>query len=181
MKEFQNFAQSINNVKNISKTLSERQQMRACSSFYRGMFRTERVILPVKVTLKKDLVESTPMLKDLRRFMADDDLLVNEVSVDGQNYCTGDLLVVKAHDCDSLEMGLVQAILVRGSRVYFICKMYTCKRTWLQYFENEDVEDQHCPCRVEHSELADYKPLIMRGTTKKFIFVVHHRISHTVL
>lgn len=162
-------------MKNISKTLAERQQMRASSVFYSGMFSSDAVILPHDVTYKKNVESDTPFGGELKQFMSDDDLLTKEVTVDGQKYVNGDLVVIKVEDCDKLRVGLVQSILVRRGKVFLVCRVYSCSRNWLQFFESNDCDD--ISLFVESRSLADYKPLIKRGTTIKFQFVLHHRVS----
>lgn len=149
--------------------------MRAASVFYRGMFCNDSVILPVEVTYKKDLTTESTFHEELKRNMRDEDMLVDEITVDSQKYKNGDLVVVKIIDCDLLKVGLIQSILVKRRKVYFVCKVYTCLRDWLQFFESRACEENYS--FVESTTLADYKPLIKRGTTRKFQFTLHHRVS----
>ena len=172
---FQNFAESSKNVKNISWTLSERQQMRAASIFYRGMFCNDPLILPEKVTCKSEVIEDTPFHLELKQIMQEDDLLSATITFKGQKYSNGDLVVLSVEDCDRFEIGLVKTIMVKGKKAFLVCDVYDCQRTWLQYFESEEKKQGHV--YVEPSKLADYKPLVKRGTSDKFIFTLHHRIS----
>ena len=148
--------------------------MRAASVFYRGMFNNEAVILPPKVIYKEDLTDSS-FHEELKKFMSDTDILTDEVTADSQLYKNGDLVIVKVKDCDQLKVGLVHSILVKNVKVYFVCKVYTCTRNWLQFFESSSNEDNYS--FVQSGDLVDYKPLIKRGTTRKFQFVLHHRVS----
>ena len=165
-------------MKNITKTLSERQQMRAASCFYQGMFSTEKYTLPQQVTFKKDLTSGTTFHHELSSFMTAEDMLSSEIIFQGQQYRNGDLVILKMEDCDEAKVGLVQTILInKKGNVYFVCKVYHCVRNWLQYFESVSSET-HCSF-VEVKNIADYKPLIRRGTSVKFVFVMHHRVSFT--
>ena len=74
-----------------------------------------------------------------------------------------------------MDAGLIESILVKNNQVYFICKVYICTRNWLQYFESQSCNDQYK--YVHYKKIADYKTLVKRGTTLKFEFVLHHRIS----
>jgi hypothetical protein len=149
--------------------------MRASTFFYRGMFNSEPVILPKEITCKKDLAADTPFHEKLKTFMKDGDMLSEEIIVEGQQYKTNDLVVLKVEDCDVLKVGLIQAILIKNGKVFFVCRVYTCMRSWLQFFESKNC-DEFCSF-VESGRIADYKPLIKRGTTVKFQFVLHHRVS----
>ena len=172
----QNIADTCKNVKNITKTLSERQQFRAASVFYAGMYDYEDFTLPQQeVVYKKSVVSDTPLHRELKNIMGDTDMLVAEVNVPGQGYKTGDLVALKMTDCDTMDAGLIESILVKNNQVYFICKVYICTRNWLQYFESQSCNDQYK--YVHYKKIADYKPLVKRGTTLKFEFVLHHRIS----
>lgn len=150
--------------------------MRAASVYYSGMFNSDAVILPHDVIYKKNIESDTPFEGELKQFMSDDDLLTKEVTVDGQKYINGDLVVVKVEDCDRLKVGLVQSILVKKKKVFLVCKVYSCARNWLQFFESIGDGDD-VSLFVDSRSLADYKPLIKRGTTTKFQFVLHHRVS----
>ena len=103
--------------------------------------------------------------------MKDGDMLSEEIIVEGQQYKTNDLVVLKVEDCDVLKVGLIQAILIKNGKVFFVCRVYTCMRSWLQFFESKNC-DEFCSF-VESGRIADYKPLIERGTTVKFQFVLH--------
>ena len=165
-------------MKNITKTLSERQQMRAASVCYRGMFDSDNFRLPQQeVTYKRNVIGDgdSPFNQELFNIMGEDDMLVTEVDVKGQLYKINDLIVTVMVDCDTLEAGLIKAILVKDNQLYFICKVYNCTRNWLQFFESQSCNES---CKYVHfKKLADFKPLIKRGTTEKFVFVMHHRIS----
>ena len=108
--------------------------------------------------------------------MDEDDIVCAEVDLKCQKYRSGDILVLDAFDRDSLKVGVIQTILVRGSDVYFVVIRYSAKRHKLGYFVTEDVDDQDsCVCKA--SRIADYKPLIMHGTLTKFKFALHHYVS----
>jgi hypothetical protein len=170
-----NFAASAKNVKNITKTLSERQQMRAASIFYNGMFSCDDFILPQQVLMKKNMSSDTNFLKELKNFMSEEDLIVSEITVMSQKYKNADLIVLDMTDPDRMKVGLIQSILVKKKKVYFVCKIYSCIRNWLQYFESINCEDV-CSF-IESKDICDFKPLIKRGTVEKFNFVLHHRVS----
>ena len=170
-----NFAETSKNVKNITKTLSERQQMRAASVFYSGMFNSRAMSLPQEVTYKKNLPSDTPFNQRLRSFMQDEDMLCSEIIAYGQVYKNGELVVLQVEDCDKVKIGLIQSILIKNDKVYFVCRVYTCIRHWLQFFESKHCEE-FCSF-VDCRKIADFKPLIKRGTVLKFNFVYHHRVS----
>ena len=149
--------------------------MRAASVYYSGMFNSEAVILPEEVTYKKNVPSDTPFLQELNSFMLEEDMLTSEIVADGQKYKNGDLIVLDVEDCDTLKVGLLQSILVRRDKAYFVCKVYTCTRNWLQFFESKTCEEV-CSF-VDSRKIADFKPLIKRGSSLKFNFVLHHRIS----
>ena len=78
-------------------------------------------------------------------------------------------------DSDTAKIGIVQSILIKRGKVYFVCKVYHCIRHWLQYFES--VSSEEFSTFVESKTIADFKPLIKRGTSQKFVFFMHHRVS----
>ena len=150
--------------------------MRAVSVFYQGMFNFTSYHLPELVQSKKDLKEETEFEKKLKSSMGNDDLICNNIFVHNQTYKNGDIVVVKIEDSDNLTIGLIKSILIKENKVHFVCKCYKAVRNYLQFFESENPSDDLCQF-VESSKIADFKPLIMRGTALKFVFVLHHHIS----
>jgi hypothetical protein len=73
-------ALSSKNVVNITKTISERQQMRASSVFYNGMFSFVHYVLPDDVMLKSQVTNV-----ELKSFMGENDFLVREGISNGSN------------------------------------------------------------------------------------------------
>ena len=171
-----NTAQSAKNNINVTKTISERQQMRSVSIYYRGMFNFCLYELPELVQTKYEMTEDTTFIKDLKCAMSDNDLVCNNIFVNNAHYKNGDIVIVKIEDCDSLVVGLVKTILVKENKVYFVCQCYNAVRNFMQFFECEKPQDDVFEF-VETSKIVDFKPLIMRGTTKKFVFTLHHHIS----
>ena len=158
--------------------MAERQQMRAASIFYHGMFSRHEFFLPQNsnVYYKKDLPTGSFNQEELIHFMeSDNDIVCSEINVCGQRYENGDLVVTRVDDCDSLSVGLIQAILVKRDNVYFLCKVYHCIRHWLRFFESHHCDEGHH--FINSKKILDYKPLIKRGTIQKFVFFLHHRVS----
>ena len=168
-------AESAKNVINVSKTIAERQQLRAASVFYNGMFNVSRFSLPEAVTLKDDIKDDSTFHNELKAFMSNDSLISSEIFVNNQTYKNGDLLALDVEDDFNITVGLIKSILVKNNKVYFVLKKYECVRKFLRYFESLK-QYEHCIFK-ESSQLADFKPLIKRGTEGKFIFVLHHNIS----
>ena len=172
---FRNSAHSAKNVINITKTIAERQQMRAASVFYRGMFNYSRFSLPKLVFLKNEIKENSTFHSELKTFMGNDDVICSEILVNNQVYKNGDIVVLEVTDCDNVNVGLIQTILVKNEKVFFVNKKYKASKNLLQYFEAKPSE---APLVfTESGRLADFKPLIKRGTIEKFVFVLHHHVS----
>ena len=169
-------AESTKNVKNITKTISEREQMRASSVFYYGMYNSSKFTLPEAVTTKEQIKNDEGFLTELRRFMNKNDIVCNSVIYEDQTYKNNDIIITGIEDCDSLEVGVIKTILVKNDEVYFVVQLYRARRKWLQYFETDRfIEAQHK--YVHAGSLVDYKPLILRGTFDNFVFTLHHHIS----
>ena len=174
------FAESVKNVINITKTISERQQMRAVSVYYNGMFDLDQMKLPEMVMSKNQITDNQSFnVEMLKTFMADSDLICSTIFVNNMQYSNGDLIVLEVEDIDAIKVGLVQTIVVKKDKVYFVVQKFKAKRAFLQYFES--VEIDQISYFIESRNLADLKPLIKRGTSKKFLFVLHHHISFRYL
>ena len=170
-------AEATKNVINVSKTITERHQMRIASCYYNGMFNGTEFTLPSSIVKKEDIVDGNiPFMDLLKNFMAGKDVICNEVIFHNQVYKNGDIIVIDIKDSDSMKVGLIQTVILRGSSIYFMTKEYTARRHWLRYFECKSsiVSDISF---IKASQLADYKPLIMRGTPERFVFNLHHYVS----
>ena len=170
-------AESAKNVINITKTISERQQMRAVSVFYHGMFNSRLYELPNVVLHKKDIIDESDFNTNLKSFMSSNDLVCSSIIVRNQMYKTEDLVVLDIADCDNVSVGLIKTILIKDDKVYFVVKRYGATRNWLQYFESEKPDDNICEF-VESKNIKDSKPLIKRGTSNNFVFTFHHHVSY---
>ena len=149
--------------------------MRAASVFYHGMFNSAEFTLPENWITKNNIPLDDRVQELVTTFIEKNDLVCSEISFRGQDYSSGDLVVLKVEDCDELLVGLIQTIVVKGDVVYFGCKSYICRRQWLQYFESLRLDK--ALTFVKGSDLADYKPLVLRGSSARFVFVLHHRVS----
>ena len=63
--------------------------------------------------------------------------------INGQLYKSGDIVVVSVTDCDNISVGLVQSILVKAEKVYFVAQKYNAVRsfTFMRYFESRQLSD----------------------------------------
>lgn len=170
-------ALSAKNVINITKTISERQQLRCASVFYHGIFDFMPFTLPEKVSCKADITEQNAFNVTLKSFMGDKDLLCENVMINGQLYKSGDIVVVSVTDCDNISVGFIQSILVKAEKVYFVVQKYDAVRSFMRYFESSLTSDP-MSVFIESSKIADYKPLIKRGTSSRFVFFFHHHVSY---
>ena len=91
-------------------------------------------------------------------------------------YVNGDLLVIEVLDVDNIVVGIVQTILIKNDKVYFVVERRDASRNFLQYFETKQSDDP-VSAYVKSDDLADFKPLIKRGSLSRYEFVLHHRIS----
>ena len=169
-------AESAKNVINITKTVAERQQMRAVSVFYHGMFNFAPYTLPEVVLNKNEITEDSDFYNNLKGFMGENDWICNNIFVNNQQYVNGDIIIVGITDCDNISVGLIQTILIKDKKVYFVIKRYEAVRNWLLYFEAVKPANTISEF-VKSNNLIDYKPLIRRGTANAFNFVLHHHVS----
>ena len=170
-------ATAAKNVKNITKTLSERQQMRAASVYYHGMFDMSQYTLPEAVMSKTDLVDDTPFNCKLKEFMCDDDLICSSIFVNSQMYKNDDLVVLEVIDNDNICVGIIQTILLRRQKIYFVVQKHKAERNILRVFDVKQINDP-VNIFVSVDKLADFKPVVKRGTSKRFMFVLHHHVSY---
>ena len=110
-------AESAKNFKNISLTISVRQQMRMASVFYNGYLETAEVKYPENVKTIDDLEDDSVFNSSLRSFMGEKDFICNEVVIKSQEYQSGDVVVTKAIDRDNLLVSVIQTILVKNKYI----------------------------------------------------------------
>ena len=172
-----NIAESAKNFKNISFTVSHRQQLRMASVCYRGMFDTNDIQIPERATYRKDLQgehtdENWQLVKNC---MTLSDVVCEEVVVHQQKYKLDDLVVLEVLEYgEGLIVGVVKAIVVKKDHVLLLVKKYSAERKSLNYFQANHPDDV-CAL-VDTQKLADSKPLIKQGTDVEFNFVLHHQL-----
>ena len=166
------------NYINISKTVAVRQQFRQCSVYYRGMF-SSQTVLPLKVRTKFELVgENLPCLRDIIENMDGETIMCEEIEINGQKYKSEDVLILKVHNSDYLDVGLLVAILVKNGKVKFVLKRFRASRqNPYNIFQtiNQGHETEILTRNLD--EIVDYKPIKKTGVMNKFYFILHHHLS----
>jgi hypothetical protein len=101
------------------------------------------------------------------------DLLTDKAKVKGSTYRADNIIVTEVRSCDVLEVGVIKRIVLRGTEVIFIVSLHDAARDRYRFFKT-------VPCdriaAVSYAKLADYKPLVKRGRTTCFHFILHHHI-----
>ena len=140
------------------------------------MFESRKFKLPDHVSYKKDLHQKSQFWVKLKEFMDDGDIVCEEIFVNGMKYQKGDLVISRVLDGgEILKVGLIRMILVKGNDVFFFNTQYVAKRDKLSFYESSHIDTDYM--FIKPLELADPKPLILRGTAAKFVFVLHHFVS----
>ena len=166
--------ESAKNFKNVSLTVAERQQLRMASVYYRGMFEPHKYVIIGEATQSKNIIKTGPFWDKIREFIGQDDTVSDGILVFGQIFKKGDVVVLEVlSGGDALKVGLVKMFVIKGGKVYFAVREYVARKTELGYFVTMHVSAE----TKFAANLADNKPLILRGTPTKFQFVLHHNIS----
>ena len=171
-----NIANSAKNYKNISLTISTRQQKRLSSVFYNGLFPTSELVITVKCTSKSFLPSDTECEKQICSFVTENDILCTEVEFRNQLYKSGQLVVLKQIDIDEIIVGLILTIIVREGTPYVVTQEYIAKRQPLQYYKAEVQNSSFVVTKI--SDLVDFKPLVNHGTSTNLLFCLHHHLSY---
>ena len=165
------------NFINITHTVSNRQQLRMCSTYYNGMFEVTLFKLPTKVFTKEELSDSEED-RILKRFLVSStDFLCKEIKYKCRKYKEGDIVVINRDDLISMEVGLVKAILLKDDEVFFIIRMYKAELLGQLNFFICSPSKESGFNSVSVNELQDTYPLMKRGTESKFVIIPHHHIS----
>ena len=152
-----NTAESAKNFKNISFTVSNRQQMRLSSVYYHGMFSTSDLVISDRISFKNSLKGDSDFDKAILPFMSAKDFLCSEVEHRNQLYKSGQLVVLEMFSPDEVKVGLIMSILVRKQVAYFVTRQFVAKRQPLQYFQAHS--DDPTVALTEATKIVDFKPL----------------------
>ena len=107
-----NTAEASKNFKNISLTISTRQQMRLSSVYYHGMFSVSDLVISNKTTYKKTLAEdNTELGNAVLPYMNNMDFICSEIEFKSQTYKNGQIVVLEVYDPDEIKVGLLMTIL----------------------------------------------------------------------
>ena len=167
-------ADSSKNFKNISKTVSTRQQLRMASTYFHGMFNFEDYILPVDVKQKSEL-SNTGLEGNLRTFIGDKDLVSSEITWRERLYRKDMVVVIARQDLLEMKVGVIKAVVVRNDKVSLLVRRATVILTKSQVFETDVVEDTLVVINIE--DLQDTYPLFRRGNDEKYFVIPHHHVS----
>ena len=175
-------ASSAKNFRNISKTLSERQALRMASVYYRGMYSNEEHLIQGKCRRRSDISKmniSSLQMKLLDFLRNEDDVVCEEIVFGGQKYKRDDLVVISAMP-DLLTVGIIQEVVVKEGKVFFLVFEYEALRDQeRRYFVTCSKNDENLNI-IEGNSICDYKPLNYHGTLSFFKFNLHHTISTKV-
>ena len=170
-----NTANSAKNYRNISLTISTRQQMRLSSVYYHGMFPKTDIVITQKATFKSSISGKTDFEKSILPYMTETDFVCTEIEVRSQLYRSGQLVVLEQLNLDEIKVGLIISILVKEKSAYFVTKQFIAKRQPLQYFKATSEDPTMTINDV--TKIIDYKPLLNHGTSSQLFFCLHHHIS----
>jgi hypothetical protein len=137
--------------------------------FFSGLFSTPKYLFPRKVfpATENDIARFSPILKE-------GDQLYNQVVILGTTYRPGFLLITKVISSDVLEVGEILKIVFRNGEVLFLLILSDAARNNLGFFEALPREQVTL---TTFEALADYKPIIKRGDSTCYPFVLHHHVG----
>lgn len=167
-------AESSKNFRNISLTISNRQQLRMASTYYHGMFPEEEFSLPVLVKKRADLSDSD-FDGSLRAFVGEEDLLCNEITWRERTYKVGTVVVITRKDLLEIRVGVIKSVLMKNGEVYLLVRRAILIQNSSKVFETDKVEDNLVFVNIK--SLQDTYPLFKRGSDEKYFVIPHHHIS----
>ena len=172
-----NTANSAKNYKNISLTISTRQQMRLSSIYYHGICPRTDIVLSQRSTMKGALDGKGHFESLILPYMSSSDSLCTEIEIKSQMYRAGQIVVIEQLSLDEMKVGLIVSILLKERSTHFVTKQFFAEREFLQYYRAASDDP---PLTIQDvSKLADYKPLVNHGTSSQVFFCLHHHISYT--
>ena len=151
--------------------------MRSASVYYDGMFSVTEIELPEKVMQKEDISENCQFNINLKASMGEGDVICESIYVNSQQYKNGDLILLALENCDDVTVGHIKTVLIKNNKAYFVVERFRAVRNSLRYFVSMSSTEETFEF-VHSASVKDYKPLNMRGTSSRFVFNLHHHISH---
>jgi hypothetical protein len=102
------------------------------------------------------------------------DQIYDSVVVRGTTYRAGFLVISKVFSEDLLQVGEILKIVLRKQDVLMVVILSMAARNSLGFFEALPSETV---AMVSYEDLADFKPIIKRGDSYTFPFVLHHHVG----
>ncbi len=96
-----------------------------------------------------------------------------ETKVFPHRYKLGHVIVTEVICEDIIEVGVIEKIVVRGDKIWFLVALHECARDRFNVFQALPVNKGKM---LHFSSFQDFKPLIMRGAGECFRFVLHHHL-----
>jgi hypothetical protein len=168
LRDFVNFAESAKNFKNILKTLAVKNQKKLASRVKSGLFNTTTFLFPGKCA-----PADAQQLSMYNPLVEPGDLVSDKVIIRGTHYRAGNVVVIKVYSADVLRVGTIIRVVLRKSTVYFLVHTTDAARNKLGFFESLPAGKVDL---VDYKQLADFKPLMKRGSNKCFSFILHHHV-----
>jgi hypothetical protein len=134
-----------------------------------GLFATPKYVFPRKVSsvTPNDFANFSPILKD-------GDQLYNQVVILGTTCHPASLVITKVISPDIVEVGEILKFVFRNGQVFFLLMLSDAARNSLGFFEALPRQEV---ALTTFDALADYKPIIKRGDSPYFPFVLHHHVG----
>jgi len=140
------------------------------SRCFTGLFSTPKYLFPRKVC--------PVSISDIEKYSSMvqlGDQISDSVVIRGTTYRAGFLVLTKAFSEDLLQVGEVVKIVLRKSSLLMLVVLSEAVRNEkLGFFEALPSEKVSL---VSYDSLADYKPIIKRGDSHIYPFVLHHHVS----
>jgi len=102
------------------------------------------------------------------------DQLTDQVLIRGTTYRPGFIVITKAISPDVLEVGEILKIVLRKQAVLFLVMLSDAARNSLGFFEALPKDKV---ALAFYESLADFKPIIKRGDSACYPFVIHHHVG----
>jgi len=102
------------------------------------------------------------------------DQIYDNVVISGTTYRAGFLVITKVFSEDVLEVGEIVKIVLRESDVMMLVMLSNAARNNLGFFEALPSEAVFL---LSYDSLMDYKPIIKRGDSSTYPFLLHHHVG----
>ena len=174
---FKNVMRSSKNFINAPFTCANRHQMAQISYAYNGLFSSSPIEIPDDSVSVSDIlrINNETEMKNYYLGLNRQALVPKPLLIFGTKFQTGNVIIIKKESFGSLKVGMIRSMSFCDNEVNFAVATFIANQSKHGFYVTTKALSS-CE-RVDFQSLLDYHPLEMIGSSKSFLFTLHHYVS----